>query len=86
MPDSGRRISEPEARRAHKVLRAVWVIASARHEDAVAGEVARLGEDLRAAIEARDWVAAATAVDAVRTWMTTMAGVVTSRMTRVFER
>jgi hypothetical protein len=82
----GRSISEPEARRAHKVLRAVWMIVSARQDDAIADDVARLGEPLRAAIEARDWAAAAEAVDAIRAWMLTMAGVVTSRMTRVFER
>jgi hypothetical protein len=82
----GRSIPEAEARRAHKVLKAVWMIVSAQHEDAVAADVARLGEPLRAAIEAGDWKAAAEAVDAVHAWMLTMAGVVTSRMTRVFER
>lgn len=81
----GRSISEPEARRAHKVLQAVWVIVSAQHDDAVAADVARLGEPLRAAIDAGDWAAAAEAVAAVRAWMLTMAGVVTSRMTRVFD-
>jgi len=86
MPDNGRTISEANAVRAHKVLRAVWTIVSAQSDDAIAEDVARLGEPLRAAIERRDWAAAAVAVDAVRSWMLTMAGVVTSRMTRVFER
>ena len=78
-------ISEEDARRAHRVLRAVWMIASARHEDAVAADVARLGESLRQAIDAHDWRAARTAVDEVRAWMATMAGVIASRMTRVFD-
>jgi hypothetical protein len=78
-------ISEEDARRAHRVLRAVWMIASARHEDAVAADVARLGESLRRAIDAHDWRAARLAVDEVRAWMATMAGVIASRMTRVFE-
>lgn len=78
-------VSEADAQRAHRVLRAVWMIASARQDDAVAAEVGRLGAALRDAIEARDWRAARAAIDEVRAWMSTMAGVVTARMTRVFE-
>lgn len=78
-------LSEAEARRAHRVLQAIWVIASARQNDAVAEDVARLGDDLRRAIDASDWRAARDAVEAVRAWLSTMAGVVGSRMTRVFD-
>ncbi len=77
-------ISEDDARRAHKVLQAVWVIVSSRHNDAVAQDVAAMGGRLRAAIDARDWTAAAVANEQVRTWLTTMAGVVTSRLTHSF--
>jgi len=51
---------------------------------AVAQDVAAMGGRLRAAIDARDWTAAAVANEQVRTWLTTMAGVVTSRLTHSF--
>jgi hypothetical protein len=66
------------------VLQAVWVIVSSRHNDAVAADVAAMGERLRAAIDASDWAAAALATDQVRVWLSTMAGVVTSRLTHSF--
>jgi hypothetical protein len=69
-----------DARRARRVLRGVWAIVEARQRDAVADEVARLGEELGAAIEREDPAAAAAALAKVRAWMATMAGVVTSRM------
>ncbi len=69
-----------DARRAQRVLRGVWVIVEARQRDAVADEVARLGEALGGAIERRDEAAIARALSDVRGWMATMAGVVTSRM------
>lgn len=82
---NGHSISAEDANRALRVLKAVWMIVSARHEDAVAVDVSRLGERLRTAIDAGDWVEAAAAADAVRSWMATMAGVVTSRMVNAFE-
>ena len=69
-----------DARRAQRVLRAVWVIVEARQRDAVADEVARLGERIGAAIERRDPTALLSSLAEVRTWTATMAGVVTSRM------
>jgi N-acyl-D-aspartate/D-glutamate deacylase len=78
-------ITEAAARRAHRVLRAVWMILSAYHEDALAAEVARMGERLRRSLDDGDLAGAAEAIGEVRAWMATMAGVVTSRMTRVFD-
>ncbi len=78
-------LTDDEAARAHRVLRAVWIIVSAFHRDAVAGEVAAMGERLRLAIERGDRVEAKAAVQAVRTWLSTRAGVVTSRLCQVFE-
>ncbi len=78
-------ISEAEAKRAYRVLQAVWIVASAKHKDAIADDVERLGETLKAAIDASDWQAARTATEDCRRWLQTMAGVINSRMTRVFE-
>jgi hypothetical protein len=78
-------IPPDDARRAHRALQGVWMIVSARHEDALARDVAATGEKLRAAIDANDWGTAAEAVEEIRGWMTTMAGVVTSRMQSCFE-
>jgi hypothetical protein len=78
-------LSEAEARRAHRVLQAIWIIASAQHDDAVAADVKRLGAALKQAIEDCDWKAAHAATDECRRWLATMAGVVTARMTRVFD-
>ena len=61
------------------------MIASAQHNDAVARDVAALGEELRAHIDAADWARAAQAIAKVQSWLATMAGVVTSRMQKVFE-
>ena len=78
-------IDDDDAARAHRVLRAVWVIVSASHHDAVARDVAQLGQRLRNAIERGDRAAAAAAVGDVKTWLATMAGVVTSRLCQTFE-
>jgi N-acyl-D-aspartate/D-glutamate deacylase len=78
-------ITEAAARRAHRVLRAVWMIVSSHHDDALAAEVARMGERLRQSIDDGDLPGAAAAVAEVRAWMATMAGVVTSRMTHAFD-
>jgi hypothetical protein len=78
-------ISEADARRAHRVLQSVWVIVSARQDDAVAADVARMGDRLRRALDARDWPEAAASVAEVRAWLATMAGVVTARLTHVFD-
>ena len=77
-------IPEADARRAHRVLQAVWVIVSAQHNDALARDVAALGEKMRANIDAGDWKAAAATVEECNTWLATMAGVVTARMQQVF--
>jgi hypothetical protein len=74
-----------DARRAQRVLRAVWIIVEARQRDAVAAEVARLGEALGGAIERGDRAAADAAIAAVRAWLATMAGVVTSRLIHAFD-
>jgi hypothetical protein len=74
-----------DARRAQRVLRAVWVIVEARQRDAVAAEVARLGEALGAALERGDRAAAETALAEVRAWLATMAGVVTARLIHAFD-
>lgn len=74
-----------QAQRAYRVLRALWVIVSASHEDAVARDVAGMGERLRAALERGDRAAAAAALRDVRSWLETMAGVVTSRLCQAFE-
>jgi hypothetical protein len=73
-----------DAERAQRVLRAVWVIVEAQHRDAVADEVARLGEALGAAITSGDRAGCDRALADVRAWLATMAGVVTSRMVQVF--
>jgi hypothetical protein len=67
------------------VLQAIWLIASAQHNDAVARDIAELGEELRAHIDAADWAKAAQSIAQVRSWLATMAGVVTSRMQKVFD-
>jgi hypothetical protein len=78
-------VTEAEARRAHRVLQAIWMIASAQHNDSVARDVAALGEELRSHIDASDWTRAAQSIAKVQSWLATMAGVVTSRMQKVFE-
>ncbi len=84
--ESGRQRLDDEAiARAHRVLRAVWVIVSSSHDDAVARDVAAMGERLRRAIDRGDRRAAAAAVGEVRSWLATMAGVVTSRLCQAFE-
>jgi len=79
-------ISEHEARRAHRVLKAIWVIVAAHNDDALAREVAALGERLRASIDAGDWASAGAAVDDCNRWLTSMAGVVAARMQQAFVR
>jgi hypothetical protein len=81
--ESGR--EDDAAAQAYRVLRAIWVIVSASQRDAVARDVAAMGERLRAAIERGDRPAAAAAVRDVRSWLATMAGVVASRMVQAFE-
>jgi D-serine deaminase-like pyridoxal phosphate-dependent protein len=83
--DHGGRENDDDAIRAHRVLRAIWVIVSASQSDAVARDVAEMGERLRAAIERGDRGAAEAAVTDVRAWLSTMAGVVASRMVQAFE-
>ena len=61
------------------------MITSAMQTDEVAADVERLGDSLKKAIDGANWQAAKIAVDDCRQWMSTMAGVVTSRMTRVFD-
>lgn len=78
-------VAPEDARRAHRALQAIWMIVSARTDDALARDVARLGERLRAAIDAGDWDAAGAVIEDTRAWLSTMAGVVTARLTRVFE-
>ena len=68
-----------------RVLRAIWVLVSARVRDDLGRQVAELGEKLQAARDAEDWQACREVLDDVRQWLATMAGVVTSRMTRVFD-
>jgi len=79
-------ISEHDARRAHRVLKAIWVIVAAQHDDALAREVAALGERLRGSIDSGDWSSASAAVDDCNRWLSTMAGVVASRMQQAFVR
>ena len=84
--ESGRqRLDDDAIARAHRVLRAVWVIVSSSQNDAVARDVAAMGERLRSAIDRGDRPAAAAAVGEVRSWLATMAGVVTSRLCQAFE-
>lgn len=78
-------VTEAQARRAHRVLQAVWVLASAQHNDAVARDVAALGERLKVSIDGADWEGAAAAMREVQAWLATMAGVITSRMQKVFD-
>lgn len=74
-----------EARRAHRCLQSVWVIVSSQHDDAVAADVAVMGQKLSAAIEARDLRACESAVQTIRTWLTSSAGVVVARLQHIFE-
>lgn len=74
-----------QARRAHRCLQSVWVIVSAQHDDAVAKDVEAMGRKLSTALDARDLVACRAAAEEVRTWLTTSAGVVVSRLQHVFE-
>lgn len=76
---------ENEARRAHRVLQAIWVIVSAQSNDAVARDVAELGEKLRGSLDSGDFAATREAMEECRAWLSTMAGVVTARMQNVFE-
>ena len=74
------------ARRAHRCLQSVWVIVSSEHNDAVAKDVAALGQRLSAAIEAGDLRACEASIHEVRVWLSTSAGVVVSRLQYVFEK
>lgn len=74
------------AERAHRVLRSVWVIVSAMHNDAVAKDVEAMGKRLSDAIAAQDMAACAESVEEIRVWLSTSAGVVTSRLQFVFEK
>jgi hypothetical protein len=74
-----------EAERAHRCLRSVWVIVSAMNDDAVAKDVEAMGKNLGSAIEAKDWQSAEKAIEEVRAWLATSAGVVLSRLQFVFE-
>lgn len=78
-------LSENEARRAHRCMQAVWLIVSARHDDALAKDVARLGEKLKSAIDHADWQAAHRAREEIRSWLSVSAGVVLARLQHVFE-
>jgi hypothetical protein len=73
------------AERAHRCLRAVWVIVSAMNDDAVAKDVEMMGKRLSSAIEEKDVEATAAAMEEVREWLTTSAGVVLGRLQYVFE-
>lgn len=74
-----------QARRAHRCLQSVWVIVSSQHDDAVAKDVEAMGRKLSAALDERDLAACQVAVQEVRTWLTSSAGVVVSRLQHVFE-
>lgn len=76
---------EREARRAHRVLQAIWIIVSAQSNDAVARDVAELGEKLKTSIDSGDSNATRDAMEECRSWLSTMAGVVTARMQHAFE-
>lgn len=78
-------ISLESAERAHRCLRSVWVIVSAMHNDAVAKDVEVLGKKLSDAIAKGDLQACSVAVDEVRSWLSSSAGVVMSRLQFVFE-
>jgi hypothetical protein len=78
-------VSMDAARRAQRALRAVWLIVSARHEDALAEEVERMGQELARAIQARDLAACADSIDEARAWLSTSGGVVLARLQHVFE-
>ncbi len=75
-----------EAERAHRCLRAIWVIVSAMNDDAVAKDVEAMGKNLGAAISAGDLQSCTEAVDEVRGWLSSSAGVVLSRLQYVFEQ
>ena len=72
--------------RAYRCLRSVWVIVSAMHDDAVAKDVETMGKKLSEAIAKRDLQACSESVEEVRTWLSTSAGVVMSRLQFVFEK
>jgi hypothetical protein len=74
------------AERAHRCLRSVWVIVSAMNDDAVAKDVETMGKKLAAAIEGRDAIACENAMEEVREWLSTSAGVVLGRLQYVFEK
>jgi len=73
------------AERAQRCLRSVWVIVSAMNDDAVAKDVEMLGKSLASAIEAQNPEACAIAMEEVRAWLSTSAGVVLGRLQYVFE-
>jgi len=85
MTGAGHSLDEASAKRAHRVLQAMWLIASSRHDDAVARDIAELGSRLKSHIEAHQWDQARTTVDEARSWLASMAGVITSRMQNAFE-
>lgn len=72
------------ARTAHRVLQSVWLIVSASQSDAVASDVAAMGEKLRDAIAREDVRACDEAIAEVRVWLATSAGVVLARLEHVF--
>jgi hypothetical protein len=78
-------VSEEKARKAHRCLQGVWLIVSANHDDALARDVAALGERLKAAIEASDWQGAHDCCEEIRSWLSISAGTVISRLQHVFE-
>jgi hypothetical protein len=56
------------------------------HDDAVAKDVEAMGKKLAEAIAKQDRAACSEAVEEVRTWLSSSAGVVMSRLQYVFEQ
>jgi len=68
------------------VLRAIWILAACRQNDAVAAALADLGIRLIATRRNDDWETCRAIIAETRQWLSTFGGVVTSRMTTFFER
>mgnify|MGYP001828393195 CR=1 FL=1 len=74
------------AKVAHRSLQSVWVIVTAGGTDAVSEDVAAMGTKLSDAIAREDLAACAIAVDEIRSWLATSAGVVLARLEHVFRK
>ncbi|MCP4445214.1 MAG: hypothetical protein GY811_07720 [Myxococcales bacterium] len=74
------------AKTAHRSLQSVWVLVSANHADAVSDDVAAMGKKLGDAIAREDAAACADAMEEVRVWLSTSAGVVLARLEHVFRK